>query len=222
MSSNSWIPLTDPALDTFANNFKTLIAASPTTYGLVSADATAITNAFNSWHTAYLAATTGTTRTHATVEAKNIQKTNLLTVIRNYAATIRVNRAVPNDAKVGLGLRIPDTTPTPVPPPATMPVLEISKIATGYQEVLARDASSGHSRARPAGSAGLLLYRAIGETAINDPAQATFLTFIGKPAVQSTFAGADRGKTATYFARWTNAKGEVGPWSQPVSGCIAA
>ncbi len=31
-----------------------------------------------------------------------------------------------------------------------------------------------------------------------------------------------RGKFATYFARWTNFKGELGPWSAPVTMQIAA
>lgn len=38
----------------------------------------------------------------------------------------------------------------------------------------------------------------------------------------SAFTAADRGKTATYFARWVNAKGEPGPWSQALSIAIAA
>jgi len=42
------IPSRDADLDTWLLNFKTLIAATPTNYGLVAADATAITNAFNS------------------------------------------------------------------------------------------------------------------------------------------------------------------------------
>ena len=43
---------------------------------------------------------------------------------------------------------------------------------------------------------------------------------IGREKVTSK--AADRGKFATYFARWTNARGEMGPWSNPVSACIAA
>jgi hypothetical protein len=103
-----------------------------------------------------------------------------------------------------------------------MPVLEIAKIGTGFQDLKARDESSGTRRARPAGSVGLLLYRAVADDAVSDPSQAQFLVFVGRPQTQATFESADRGKTATYFARWTNARGEVGPWSQPVSGCIAA
>jgi hypothetical protein len=219
---NSYIPSRDADLDTWALNFKTLIAATPTNYGLVAADGTAITNAFNSWHTAYLAAVNPSTRTHGTVETKNLQKANLLSVVRGYAATIRANKAVSNELKLGLGLHIADSTPTPVPPPTTMPVLRIAKMEQGYQDIVAADEATPNSRARPTGSAGLLLYRAVGDDAVNDPTQALFLTFVGKPAVHSTFAPADNGKVATYFARWTNAKGEVGPWSASLSRSVAA
>ena len=69
----SYIPSKDAQLDDWALNFKTLIAATPTNYGLVAADATAITNAYTSWHTAFLAATNPSTRTKATVgEISNV------------------------------------------------------------------------------------------------------------------------------------------------------
>jgi hypothetical protein len=219
---SNYLPSRDADLDIWALNFSTLIAAAPITYGLVAADATAITNAFNSWHTAFLAATNPATRTVATVATKNIQKRNLLGVVRGYAATIRVNRAVTDANKLALGLHVRDTGPTPVPAPATKPVLSIARMTQGAQEIRATDEATPNKRAKPAGSAGLLIYRAIGTAPINDPEAATFMAFVGKPGIESSFTHADNGKVATYFARWTNSKGEVGPWSQGVSGSIAA
>jgi hypothetical protein len=220
--ANSYIPTRESEMDNWLNNFKTLIAASPTTYGLAVSDATAITNAYNAWHTAYQAAINPSTRTKATVMAKNDQKANVLFVVRGFVATIQANRGVSNSLKEGLGLRVHDSTPTPVPPPNTKPVLKITRIEQGFMDVAATDEATPNKRGRPQGSAGMLLYRAVGPDSVSDPAQATFLTFVGKPAVTSTFTAADRGKTATYFARWTNARGEVGPWSQGVSVSIAA
>ncbi len=89
-------------------------------------------------------------------------------------------------------------------------------------DVTATDEATPSKRARAAGSVGMLLFRAVAEDAVNDPTQAQFLTFVGKPSATSSFTSADRGKTVTYFARWTNARGEVGPWSNGVSGAIAA
>jgi hypothetical protein len=219
---SGYLPQRDADLDTWALNFSSLITAAPATYGLAPPDAVAIATAYNTWHNAYLAASNPSTRTQATVATKNLQKANLLSVVRGYAATIRANRAVSDASKINLGLNVRDTTPTPVPPPATRPVLAIARMTQGAMEVRATDEATPNRRARPNGAAGLLLFRAIGPSPVNDPEQATFLTFVGKPEVQSTFSPADNGKIATYFARWTNSKGEVGPWSQGVSGSIAA
>jgi len=221
-SNGSYIPTREADLDGWLNNFQTLIAATPANYGLVAADATAITNAYTSWHSAYQTATNPTTRTQATITAKNEQKANVLSVVRGYAATIRANRAVSDQLKIGLGLHVPDTQPTPVPAPSTKPVLAIARMDQGVQEVRATDEATPNRRGRPSGSAGLLLFRAVGTAPVTDPSQAQFMTFVGRPQVSSTFTPADNGKTVTYFARWTNAKGELGPWSQAISAPIAA
>ncbi|MEK6701192.1 MAG: hypothetical protein AABZ53_02940 [Planctomycetota bacterium] len=219
---SSYIPSRDADLESWLQNFKTLIAATPTNYGLVAADGTAITTSYTAWHTAFLAATNPTTRTKITVAAKNQQKALTLVLVRGYAATIRANLAVSDAFKAGLGLHIKDTQPTPVPPPSTYPVLAIRSMGAGLQNLIATDQGASDSRARPVGSAGLLIYRAIATGPVGEPTAATFLAFVGRPALQSTFISADSGKTATYFARWTNAKGEMGPWSPPVSLPIAA
>lgn len=217
----TYIPSRDADLDTWLLNFKTLIAATPTNYGLVAADATAITNAFNSWHTAFLLASNPTTRTKGTVSTKNTQKANVLTVVRGYANTLRVNKGVSNELKIGLGLHVADSQPTPVPPPSTYPLLSISGIAQGLQDLRASDQDSPTKRAKPVGAAGLLLYRAVSTAPISEPTAATFLSFVSKAAYTATFTPADNGKVATYFARWTNSKGEVGPWGPPASMPIA-
>jgi hypothetical protein len=218
----SWIPVNDDALDPFVNNFQTLIAANPTNYGLVAADATAITAAYTSWHTAFLAAINPTTRTKATVATKNTQKTNVLQVVRRYAATIRANHGISDALKIGLGVHIPDTVPTPVPPPTTQPVLTIVDAGIGSQVLRAADQTTPNKRARPVGTTGLLLFRAVDTAAAPDPTTAQFLTFLTRSDFTSTFTMADNGKTATYFARWTNSRGELGPWSEPLVMRIAA
>jgi len=219
---SSYLPNRDSDLDAWLLNFSTLITASPTSYGLVTSDATAIAAANASWHAAYLAATNPTTRTHSTVSTKNTQKANVIGVVRGYAATIRANRAVSDALKINLGLHVADHQPTPVPPPSTVPVLAIAQMRQGLQEVRATDEATPNSRARAVGSAGMLLFRFVGVAPVNDPSQAQFLAFTGKTDFTCTYASGDNGKTATYFARWTNAKGEMGPWSQPMPVSIAA
>jgi len=218
----TFLPSRDSELDNWLNNFSTLIAAAPATYGLSSGDGTALTTAFANWHAAFLAAVNPTTRTKGNVATKNQQRAIVLALVRGYAATIRINLAVSDALKIGLGLHVRDTVPSPVPAPATYPVLAISGMGRGLQDLRAADQNSLSKRARPMGTTGLLLFRAIGETPATEPAQAAFLGFVTRAAFQATFDAADHGKVATYFARWTNSKGEVGPWGPPASMPIAA
>ncbi|MGE3109676.1 MAG: hypothetical protein AB7G11_08330 [Phycisphaerales bacterium] len=220
--ATSYIPSRDSELDLWVLNFSTLITAAPVTYGLVAADATAISNAYTAWHAAFLAASNPSTRTRATVMAKNEQKATILAVVRGYAATIRANRAVSDELKIGLGLHVRDTQPTPIPPPSTYPMLTVNGMGQGLQRLRAADQNSPARRGRPMGTAGLLLFRAVGTDPVTNPTDAAFLSFVTKAEFQSQFTSVDNGKTATYFARWTNSKGEVGPWSPPVSMPIAA
>lgn len=220
--AGSWIPESDGPLDTFVNNFQTLIAAAPTSYGLVTSDATAITAAYTSWHAAFLAATNPTTRTHATITTKNLQKANVMGVIRGYGATIRANRAISDALKIGLGIHVRDTSPTPIPPPSTYPLLTIDSFNLGTLSLHAADQNTPDKKARPAGTSGLLLFSVIATTPATDPTGLSFDAFLTKPKFQNTFDPSDSGKTVTYFARWTNGKGELGPWSPPVNIRIAA
>lgn len=218
----SWIPHNDDALEPFANNFQALIAADPAAYGLEAGDAAAITAAYAAWHAAFLAAANPATRTKAAVFTKNAEKVNILGVVRRYAAVIRADTGVSNPLKIGLGLHIRDTAPTPIPPPATRPLLSIVSAGVGSQELRAADSATPSRRARPAGAIGLLLFCAVDEGAAPDPSAARFLTFLTRGEFTATFDRDDHGKTATYFARWTNSRGELGPWSVPVVARIAA
>lgn len=220
--SNSYIPSREADLDTWLANFKTLIAATPTNYGLVTADGTAISNAFNAWHTAYLAAVNPTTRTKATVLTKNEQKSIVLGVVRGYATVIRANAAVSDALKIGIGLHVHDTVPSPVPTPTTYPMLTLSGMGVGRQDLRAADQLTPAKRAKPTGAVGMLIFRHVGADPATDPSQCEFLAFASRTEFTAEFTSADNGKTATYFARWTNGKGEVGPWSPAATMPVAA
>jgi hypothetical protein len=220
--SSDFIPSRDADLDFWLNNFQTLVAANPTNYGLVAGDATSLTNSYNDWHSAYLAATNATTRNHITIAAKDAQKIITVDVFRTYSNTIRANTGVSDTLKLGLGLNVHDTIPTPIPPPSTYPVLGITGAGPLMQDLRAADQLTPTRRAKPHGSTGMLVFRALGTEAITDPTQAPFLGFVTRAEFVSNFDAADDGKIATYFARWTNGKGEMGPWSSPVSMRVAA
>jgi hypothetical protein len=105
-------------------------------------------------------------------------------------------------------------------------VLGLRKMDTWLHILDARDTVTGRG-GKPPRTAGLVVFRAVGEGSRarpDEPGGAT-LTYLGlftRPRFASEFTPAARGKTATYFARWINAKGEPGPWSFALSVAIAA
>ena len=114
----SYIPTRDADLVLWSDNFQTLIAAAPTTYGLTAPIASTITGLHNTFAAALTLSSDPSTRTPATVAAKDAARGNMVPILRLYAQQIKANTAVSNALKVGLGIRLDDPIPTPIPPPA--------------------------------------------------------------------------------------------------------
>jgi hypothetical protein len=93
---------------------------------------------------------------------------------------------------------------------------------TGFHQLRAEDPFAQHRRAKPPGVASVIIFRAVGDEPVRSPQNAAYLTLATRTAFTSTFTRADHGKTATYFARWINTKGEAGPWSLPMTAPVAA
>ncbi len=152
----------------------------------------------------------------------------LLRCAQSSGATIR--GGVSTALKIGLGLHIRGASGdgrvggggSPIPAPATAPLIALIAMSQGTHDLRATDLLTSGRRAKPAGAVGLLLFRAVAESPTASPDDARFLSFVTRGEYQSRFGPEHTGKVATYFARWTNAKGEVGPWSHATSMPIAA
>lgn len=211
---SSAIPQRDGDLDAYTLNWKTLLTATPATWGMLAGDATAITNAYNTFHAAYLLVTNPATRTHAQVVAKDIAKASMLVLLRDQYGIIKANPAVSDANKTTIGIRVSDPVPTPIPPPVTYPILTVVNSAPLEQDVIMHDSATPTIRAKPAGVIGALVHRSVGVVAATDPLQIGFMGFFTRANFTGdVFDAADAGKIASYVARWTNAKGEEGPWS---------
>ncbi|HVU65222.1 MAG TPA: hypothetical protein VHC70_14665, partial [Phycisphaerales bacterium] len=110
---------------------------------------------------------------------------------------------------------------TIIPPPASVPVLALRRSDPGAHALLAMDGSSERA-GKPDRVAALVVFRAVADGPVRRPEEGAYLGLFTRPRFASNVTAADRGKTATYFARWANAKGEPGPWSNALSVAIAA
>ena len=161
---------------------------------------------------------------HEKVEHPNAGKTDRLDrkekaavvskTVRNFVNThLRYNEAVSNEDRMELGLNIPDTHPTPTPPPATYPVLfaDISIILRVTLNIRDMDKLS---RGKPAGVHGCEIRWAILDA---PPAQTDALThsaFSVKATHTFEFEEHQRGQRLYFRGRWESNRGEKGPWGE--------
>lgn len=211
--SSSYIPAKDSQFAVWLLNFSTLLSASPGTYGLVSADATAVASVQSAWQTAYNAATDGSTRGPATISAKNVARVNALAVVRPYAQQIANNAGVDVNDKLAIGVNTRQNPGTPVPPPSTQPILSLIAGTPLNMQFRFRDAGApAASRAKPADAAALQLFGVTSATVISDPSTLPLIGTFTKVPVNIAWDSADQGKTAYIAARWINRKGQPGPF----------
>jgi hypothetical protein len=216
----SYIPQTDAGLEAWALNFSTLLTAAPTTYGLTSGNATTVASVYSAWHTAYLAAVDKPSRTQIQVQAKNTAKANLLAVVRPFAQQIRANASVSDADKVAVGVTVPGGSPTPIPAPTSRPLLTIQQGNSLSHTLRYADEATPDKRSKPFGAQLIEIRVVLGTSVSADPSAGNVVTQKGRQPVIVNYDSADRGKVATYFARWISRKGDTGPFSAPVAMAV--
>lgn len=218
---NPYIPSTDAALLAFSLNFSTLLTAAPATYGLTAPDAATIAGEHGQYETALALAVDPPTRTAVTVAAKDVARASLVAIIRQYAMIIRNDPNVTDPNKIALGLNPINDARTPINAPGTSPLLNVVFATPGGHTLRFADTLTPDSGKKPFGAMQLQLFVNVGVAAIVDPTAAQLYGQFTKNPVVVAFDAGDAGKVATYFGRWVGRRGDVGPWSLPVSMNIA-
>jgi hypothetical protein len=216
-----YIPSKEADLDAWAANFSTLISAAPAMYGLALSDAGTIAAMFANWHSAYVLTTSNTTKTAATVAAKNTQKVNMLGVIRPYAQMIALNPGVSSANKIALGLNPRTSTPSPITPPASNPILNVQSAANLSIILRYRDSAASVSvKAKPYGVTVCQVFFLVSTTPVTDPTTMLLMSSATKSPLTATFPSTKGGQQAYFAARWVTQSGGVSPWSPIVSFTI--
>lgn len=215
--ANNYIPAKDADFDLWLQNFSAVITASPTTYGLVTGDATAIAAQYTAWHAAFQAATDPGTRTPATVAAKDAARVTAEGVVRPYAVGISQDPTISNEDKATVGVTVRTGARTPIPAPTTAPSLILVSAVPGLLNLQYRDSTTPLRKTKPAGVIGLELWANFGTVPATDPAQCSYQGGFTKTPFQLDTTG-QAGKVVTLFARWYNRSGvagnaAAGPWS---------
>lgn len=200
-------------------NFSTLITANPLLYGVTAGDASTIAAAQADFASKYAISTAPATRSPVTVQDTITARNTGVQIIRSYARQILANAGVADADKVALGLKIRDTVNTPIPAPATNPVLTLLGATPGQITANYRDsAASPGVKAKPFGAVAMQLYVAFGVMPVTPDATPFRAQVSRTPFAIDTTEGTP-GQTAWVYGRWVTAKGLVGPWS-PVASMV--
>jgi len=203
----------------WCQNLLGTIGDSPTTWCLTSDQLTAINTAVSAVATAVGALPGLAAAYHAGVDTQNAAIAAATVLIRPAIVQVQACPSVTDAMRTTARLPIHDTGRSPIPPPATEPIIYLSN--GGHTKILVVLHDSGspdsHSHARPDGVAGIELWVQKNGTPPVDNSTMTSLGDFSKTRFTLTFDPTDVGKTFYFLGRWVNPTGEKGAWSTVVS-----
>jgi hypothetical protein len=220
MSNSDFLPRKEAEFYRWVVVFFTYLVANLTRFGLSSTIISPLQSLRDDFMTKYTAATTPSTRTKATVLAKNnamkVLKEALRAFIREY---LTFNHLVTDVDRDNLGLPIHKTDRTPIPVPTTYPWFTVDSSIIRVLVIYFRSAKGG-ILAKPFGVHGAEIKWGISDTPIINPEDLPHSSFDTRSPFRLEFSGEERGRTVWFCLRWENTKGEKGPWSEIVSAII--
>ncbi len=218
-----YIPGADGAFDAWQANFVTYAIANAVALGLDPlVDIPPLTGAQATWTTDYAANTAAQAAAQGARQAKEGARSAFEGVVRTMVGVLQASAAVDDTERAALGITVPDTTPTPIGPPTSRPVVTVDTSQRLQHTIAFQDELTPTSRAKPAGVRGAQIWVKIGDPPPTDPNELTYLATDTRTPYVANFDGVDGNKVAHYMLRWESTRGDVGPLSETASATIGA
>ena len=217
-STTDFIPGRESELVTWSTNFDTLINADPLIYGLDIGQASAYAALHTAFVAAYQTANDPSTRTPSAIVSKDDAKDALITNARDLAAIVQSFPGTTDILRSDLGITVPDTEPTPIPPPANPPGIDIVSAVGRTVTLRLHDSLSPTTRGKPDGVAGATVFSYVGTAA---PVELDDWKFEGNTTLTKYDVNFDpevaNGAMVWFTAFWFNPRAQSGPAASPVS-----
>ena len=215
------IPTNSTALVGFSQNFNDRIVADGVTdYQLTAAQVAGYTPLHQSFidaQAAVVAARESNIRDSSLVAQRDSAQLALLKYARTLYAFIQKNADVSDANKLLLGVKVVDSEPTPVPPPAYAPGLIVASVDGHVVRILLTDPPNPGSRRIPAGVDGAIVMSYIGETAPMSPSAWNMQGPISKMSTEVVFDSSLEPGTKVWLAAvFFNGRKQMGPACTPV------
>ncbi len=218
--SMTFLPKREADLMVWSGNFNTRISADPTIYGLTIEQAADYATLHTAFAAAYTTANEPMTRTPPAIQIKNDAMEALIEEVRSLVNIVQGHPGTTNGMRRDLGITVPDTEPTPVPPPEYAPGLDIVSTIGRTVHLRLYDSTNPERRGRPDGVDGATVLTYLGATppAPEDLDAWKFEGNLSRTATSITFPPTvDSGATAWFTAFWFNPRKQSGPAALPIS-----
>lgn len=219
------IPRADGDFAAYANHYYAAVEKFWSVQGLDETDLKPLKEALSAWNAAYPKHVAAQNAAEAARQSKDAAKRELERQIRPISAFVQSYPKTTDADRATIGITVKDTGGTPVPPPASRPLLLIDSGNRLTHRLRLVDESTPTRAARPRGTLGAEVYLALvppRETPPADPSVYKFVRTVTRGGAEVSFESDKGGQTAAYLVRWVSATGEPGPWSETVTATIAA
>lgn len=221
--ANGYMPRKDADALAYMKNFASVATVHPERYSMVKSEVDLLNRLVDDYARAYFAANDEKTRTTAAVNLKNQTRASAEQFISGYYNDIKHSGGVSDQCKIDIGVRPLNRRRRKITCPTYAPTLNILGNTPGEQTLKFCDGMVGSSRGgKPFGAKFMELRVAVGDAPITDVEQARPVGLFTASRIAVKFDHSEDRQKATYFGRWVSARGEIGPWSNPVSMSIAA
>jgi hypothetical protein len=223
MSIESYIPRKDEQFRTWAEHFASVLNENPEKFMMTPSQTQAVVDSVEEFVEALFIAKGEHTRNKGTIAVKDDKRSIAETMCREWASLIKENLGISDEDKIYAGVRPINPARDPIFCPQTAPILGILGNTQGAQTLEFRDPTLPMKRSKPFGATEMQLFLAVTDGEGPAPlAEARFHLKVTRNPIAVEFGQNDNCRTATYYGRWASAKGEFGPFSQPVAMKIAA
>ena len=217
-----FIPQSDAEFNLWQGSMVTIVEPNVAVWSIVANDFTALKDSQADWITAFAKASNKQNRTSADVQGKDDAREGFVKVLRSFTAQWLANNSrVTNSDRERMGLTVKTGTRTPVPIPVTCPVGAVDFSGRLTHTINYTDESTLRSKAKPDGVHGCEIWTKIDGQAPVDASELGYLFTNTSSPYTTTFDGKYASKTAYYWLRWVNKRGEHGPWSSAISATVA-
>jgi hypothetical protein len=157
-------------------------------------------------------------RSKLLTSTKESDKAALLRIGRELYGYVQDSNSVSAANKLDVGVNPRNRLPSPVPPPATAPDIDVVSVAGNVATIRLHEAGQPHRRGKPAGVEGASVFSFVGPAAPTEESDWQFEGLTGRTTAPVAFpAATPPGAKVWFTARWFNARKQNGPAATPVA-----